>query len=136
MQPRRTNRLAFLSGETYSNPSFDETLRHITDTGISNIHVMGDDRALGWSYSTGMYDTWGQPEIIMTGFPSGLAGSILDDVADSCKVGKIITPEERTPGLLGNEVDVIFRPVMDVWVRRLMLRTLWFYGEDTAFPVL
>lgn len=136
MQPRRTNRLALLSGETYDNPSFEESLRHITERGTYNISVLGDDRSLGWSYSTGMYDTWGQPEIIMTGFPSGLAGSILDDVADLYKDGESIVPDQRTPGLIGNDIDVIFRPVTDVWVRRLMLRSLWFYGQDAAFPVL
>jgi len=134
MTIRRTNRLAELQSMDWETESSEEALRHIAEFGLSIIYVLGDEHSMSWSYSTGMYDTWGQPEIIMTGFPNALSGSILNSIAKSNAAGQFLVPEARTPNLINN-IDCIFRPVEDVWVRRLMLRSTWFYG-DIPFPVL
>jgi hypothetical protein len=132
---RRTNRLEELSLVHYENESFENTLRHIRETGVGIISVAQDERALGWTYSTGLFDRYGQPEIILTGFPVGLAQSIINGVGRRYLGGKTIGIDLRTEGFIGNNIDVIFRPVTKTWVNRLMLRTLWFYGSD-EFPVL
>jgi len=135
MTTRRTNRLAELSLNHYDNESFEETLLHIRENGVGTISVAGDDRSLGWTYSTGLFDTYGQPEIILTGFPAGLAQFIVNEVGRCYLDGKRIEIDQRTEGFIGNNIDVIFKPVAKVWVNRLMLRTLWYYGNDD-FPVL
>jgi hypothetical protein len=132
---RRTNRLTELSLKHYENESFEKTLRHIRENGVGVISVAQDERSLGWTYSTGLFDTYGQPEIILTGFPLGLAQFIVNEVGRRYLDGKSLKVDLRTEGFIGNNIDVIFRPVSKVWVNRLMLRTLWFYGNDD-FPVL
>ena len=132
---RRTNRLAELSLNHYDNESFEKTLCHIRENGVGIISVAGDDRSLGWTYSTGLFDTYGQPEIILTGFPAGLAQFIVNEVGRHYLDGKRMEVNQRTEGFIGNNIDVIFKPVAKVWVNRLMLRTLWYYGNDD-FPVL
>ena len=131
---RRTNRLAELSLNHYDNESFDKTLCHIRESGVGIISVAGDDRSLGWTYSTGLFDTYGQPEIILTGFPAGLAQFIVNEVGKHYLDGKRMEVNQRTEGFIGNNIDVIFKPVAKVWVNRLMLRTSWYYGNDD-FPV-
>jgi hypothetical protein len=132
---RQTNRLAELSLNHYENESFEKTLHHIRENGVGIVSVAQDDRSLGWTYSTGLFDTYGQPEIILTGFPVGLAQFIVNEVGRRYLDGKRIGIDLRTEGYIGNNIDVIFRPVARVWVNRLMLRTLWYYGNDD-FPVL
>jgi hypothetical protein len=135
MTGRRTNRLAELSLNHYQNESFENTLRHIRETGVGVISVAGDDRSLGWTYSTGLFDTYGQPEIILTGFRAGLAQFIVNEVGRRYLDRRRIEVDLRTEGFIGNNIDVVFRPVARAWVNRLMLRTLWYYGNDD-FPVL
>jgi hypothetical protein len=135
MTTRQTNRLVELSLNHYDNESFEKTLRHIRENGVGIISVAGDDRSLGWTYSTGLFDTYGQPEIILTGFPTGLAQFIVNEVGRRYLDGKRMEVDQRTEGFIGNNIDVIFKPVAKVWVNRLMLRTLWYYGNDD-FPVL
>jgi hypothetical protein len=118
----------------WGNEAGEQTLEYIAEYGYATMHVFGDDRSMSWSYSIGMYDTWGQPEIVMTGFPQELATSILGHAAVRNREGRFLTPEQRDPEFIGR-FDCIFRPVEDVWIQRLMLYCAWFYG-DTSFPVL
>jgi Domain of unknown function (DUF4262) len=135
MTKRQTNLLVERSLNHYENESFENTLRHIRETGVDVISVAGDDRSLGWTYSTGLFDTYGQPEIILTGFPPRLAQFIVNEVGRRYFGSNIIKINVRTDGLLGNAIDCIFKPVDRTWVNRLMLRTLWYYG-DVEFPTL
>ena len=134
MPVRWTDRLAELQSQDWESESSEEALQQIAEFGATNIHVLADEHSMSWTYSTGMYDTWGQPEILMTGYPSGLAASILNTIADRNRAGQFLTPEQREPDLI-QQYDCIFRPVENVWVQRLMLRSNWFYGE-VPFPVL
>ena len=134
MPIRFTDRLAELQATEWERESSEEALRQIAELGLTKIHVIGDEHSMSWTYSTGMFDTWGQPEIIMTGFPQGLASSILHGVAKRNAAGEFVDANVRVPNLISN-FDCIFRPVEHAWIHRLMLRTTWFYGE-ISFPVL
>jgi Domain of unknown function (DUF4262) len=133
MHSRFTNRLSELK-TTVLNESFREALEHIEENGLTIMHVLGDDKALAWTYSTGLYDSYGQPEIIASGFPSGLASSILNQAARRMEKGGIIKQNVRIAGFI-SDVDVVFRPVESKWKARLMLRTCWFYG-NSDFPAM
>lgn len=135
MTGRRTNRLFELQAQDSLSESFEHALDQIAENGVTTIHVIADEESMSWSYSTGMYDTWGQPEIVMIGFPSRLASSILESIVELNDTGQFLKGDQRIPGLI-KRCDCIFRPVDEVWVRRLMLRTMWFYGNDITFPVL
>lgn len=136
MNTRRiTNRLAELSALHHKFESFEDTLRHIREFGVGIISVAEDERALGWTYSTGLYDTYGQPEIILTGSPPKLAKFIINEMGRRYSSGVTAQEDIPTQDLIGNDLRCIFKPVDKVWVNRLMLRTLWFYGNDN-FPSL
>jgi Domain of unknown function (DUF4262) len=87
----------------------------------------------GWTYSLGIYDTCGQPELITVGLPSEVAKSCLNEVTRRMRRGIDVT-KERQKELIAN-VDCELRIVGRKWVRRLMNFSNWYNG-DTDYPVL
>ena len=57
MPVRWTNRLAELRTQDWESESSEEALEQISEHGATNIHVLGDEHSMSWTYSTGMYDT-------------------------------------------------------------------------------
>jgi hypothetical protein len=86
-----------------------------------------------WSYSLGLYDTCGQPELITVGLPFEVAKSCLNEAARRMRDGVDVTME-RQKELIGN-VDCALRVVSPEWVKRLMNFANWFNG-GADYPVL
>ena len=52
---------------TQLKPSFQSTIDHIEKYGCEVLLVAADDSSLGFSYTTGVYETTGHPEFIQVG---------------------------------------------------------------------
>ena len=87
----------------------------------------------GWTYSLGIYDTCGQPELITIGLPFEAAKSCLNEAASRMRAGVDVT-KQRQKGLIAN-VDCELRIVSSGWVKRLMNFSNWYNG-NTDYPVL
>ena len=86
-----------------------------------------------WSYTIGIFDTCGGPELITVGLGESTAGYLLNEAARRLRDG-IDLAEGRHKGLLEN-VDCEFRAVDPKWIPHVMGRAKWFYGGP-EFPIL
>lgn len=122
---------AFRSGE------LSETDRHTVDNietfGCEVISVKASSAGPGWSYTIGIYDTCGKPELITVGLPEKTAHVLLNEAAHRLRPG-INLEEGRHRDLVG-EVDCEFRGVDPKWIKQLMGWAIWYY-DGTDFPVL
>jgi hypothetical protein len=111
----------------------ERTVSHIEEFGCSVVNVARTEYGLGWSYTIGIFDTVGKPEIITVGLPPETAHFALNEAAKLLRSGVDLT-QGRYRDLIG-EVDCEFRPVGRKWIEHLMGRAVWYYyGSD--FPVL
>lgn len=111
----------------------ERTISQVERFGCSVVNVARTNYGLGWSYTIGIFDTCGKPEIITVGLLSETAHSALNEAAKLLRAGVDLT-KGRHRELIG-EVDCEFRPVDPKWVEQLMGWARWYYdGND--FPVI
>ena len=111
----------------------ERTVGNVEEFGCSVVHVARTKYGLGWSYTIGVFDTCGKPEIISVGLKPETAHTALNQAAKLLRSGVDLT-KGRHHGLVG-EVDCEFRPVDHKWIAHLMGWAVWYYG-DADFPVL
>jgi hypothetical protein len=114
-------------------PHFIEALDMIEQYGCQIMSVTADDITPSFSYSTGVYDTCGKPEIITIGLLPEIGSSALNRAVTLMRRGIDLT-SGRHRDLVG-DVEVEFRSVDPKWLHHIMLRTNWFY-EGADVPVL
>ncbi|MBI3478687.1 MAG: DUF4262 domain-containing protein [Acidobacteria bacterium] len=119
--------------ESKLGPEDDRTISHVEEFGCSVVSVTGSKHDLGWSYTIGIFDTCGKPEIITVGLPPKTAHSALNEGAKLLRSGVDLS-QGRRHDLIG-EVDCEFRPVDPKWVEHLMDWAVWYY-DGVEFPVL
>lgn len=109
------------------------TISHIEEFGCSVVSVTQGEHGLGWSYTIGIFDTVGQPELITVGLSPETAHYALNEAAKLLLAGIDLT-QGRHRDLIG-QVDCEFRPIDPKWIEHLMNWAIWYYdGPD--FPVL
>jgi Domain of unknown function (DUF4262) len=109
------------------------TIANIETFGCEVVQVKGSTTAPGWSYTVGIYDTCGQPEIITVGLKESTAHFLLNEAASRLRKG-VNLAEGRHREMIG-EVDCEFRPVDPKWIKHLMGWATWYNGISD-FPVL
>ncbi|MGA2037960.1 MAG: DUF4262 domain-containing protein [Bryobacteraceae bacterium] len=109
------------------------TISSVEEYGCSIVHVARAHGGYGWSYSIGVFDTCGKPEIITVGLPPETAHFALNEAATLLRSGVELTVG-RHNGLVG-QVDCEFRPVGQRWIRHLMNWAVWYY-DGADFPVI
>jgi len=114
----------------------DETkLLHDVETyGCHVIHVREGNGFPGWSYTVGLGDVLGAPELIVIGLKERVAHSLLNECARRLQEGIRLEDRCRERDLLSN-IDCEFRHVEKRWLRQTMGYAVWFYGGD-EFSVL
>lgn len=110
----------------------ERTINHIEEFGCSVVSVKGTENGLGWSYTIGVFDTCGKPEIITVGLLPETAHFALDGAARLLRGVDLTIGRQRD---LVGQVDCEFRPVDRKWVEHLMDWALWYY-DGSDFPVL
>jgi hypothetical protein len=112
----------------------EETIDRIQEFGCSLLSVVRKNAERAeFSYSIGVYDTCGAPELITVGLHPGVARELLNEAINRMRSGIDLTVE-RQAGLIGN-VDCEFRPVDPKWIAPFMLSSVWYNG-NADFPVL
>jgi hypothetical protein len=119
---------------TELHPTDENTISQIEQHGCSVLSVGRDCRdELGWTYTIGVNDTSGKPDLITVGLPFKTAQVCLNEAVKRQRTGVDLT-KGRQSELIGN-VDCEFRPVDQNWVKHLMNWANWYYG-GTNYPVL
>jgi hypothetical protein len=111
----------------------ERMISHIEEFGCSVVNVARTAHGLGWSYTIGVHDSSGQPEIITVGLLPETAHYALNEAAKLLRAGIDLT-QGRHRHLIG-QVDCEFRPVDRKCVTQLMGWAVWYY-EGADFPVL
>jgi hypothetical protein len=111
----------------------EETISHIEEFGCSIVHVGRTSHGLGWSYTVGVFDTSGKPDIIAVGLRPETAQVALNEAAKLLRAGTNLS-YGRHRDLIG-EVECEFRPVDPKWVSHVMNWAVWYY-DNANFPVL
>jgi len=109
------------------------TIDHVERFGCHIVQVKSTGAAHGFSYTVGVFDTSGRPEVITVGLGLETAAYLLNEAARRLRDGIDLTVGRHLDMLA--EVECQFRPVNPVWVKRLMGWALWYYG-GSDFPVL
>jgi hypothetical protein len=111
----------------------DRTISNIETFGCEVVQVRSNNAGPGWSYTLGVYDTCGQPEVITVGLREETAYFLLNEAAGRLRGGSSLA-EGRHREMVG-EVGCEFRPVDPKWIKHLMGWATWYYdGADV--PVL
>src|SRR6266567_1876297 len=111
----------------------DRTISHVEEFGCSVVNVKRTNYGPGWSYTVGVFDTSGRPEIITVGLLPETAHFALNEAAKLLRAEVDLT-KGRHRDLIG-KVDCEFRPVDPKWIEQLMGWALWYYDGD-EFPVI
>jgi Domain of unknown function (DUF4262) len=109
------------------------TIRNVEQFGCSIVQVKASNAGPGWSYTVGVYDTSGKPEVITVGLREKTALVLLNEAAKRLRADTDLT-RGRHREMVG-EVECEFRPVDPKWVKHLMGWALWYY-DHAEFPVL
>ena len=112
---------------TTLHPTDEGTIGNIEKHGCALIHVVSDCRDdLDWSYTIGVFDTCGRPDLVTVGLPHKTAHACLNEAVNLQRAGQDLTLA-RQAHLLEN-VDCELRLVDQKWVRQLMNWANWYYG--------
>jgi hypothetical protein len=111
----------------------ERTISHVEEFGCSVVNVKRTKYGLGWSYTVGVFDTSGKPEIITVGLLPETAHFALNGAAKLLRAGVDLSTGRHRD--LIEQVDCEFRPVDRKWVEHLMGWALWYYDRDD-FPVV
>lgn len=83
--------------QTALRPEDERTISHIEEFGCSVVSVERTNYGFGWSYTIGIFDTCGKPEIITVGLLPETAHFALNKAAKLLRAGVDLTKEDVPP---------------------------------------
>lgn len=120
--------------KTASNPTEQKLLDDIDAFGWHGLHILGDDEYPPFSYTVGLFHSYGHPELLICGLPSDMAHAILRIAAQAAAQGQPIDLSAPTDALL-EDYTCAFVPVPVGAYADHVGFARWYYGDDT-FPVV
>jgi hypothetical protein len=93
-----------------------------------------EDKQEWFSYSTGLYLRFGQPEIIVFGLDSDTGTRILNEIGKQMKKGRTFELGTDYHDIFADEVPCQFKAVHRSQYEQYVCFSTWFY-EATDFPV-
>jgi Domain of unknown function (DUF4262) len=125
---RTTDRTHFLR-RSKLEPDEAKLVDDVEKYGCHVIQVREESGFPGWSYTVGLSDVLGCPELIVIGLKENVAHSLLNECADRLRANIRFQEGSRSQELLAN-VECEFRSVEKRWLRQTMGYAIWFYGGD------
>ncbi|MEE4382372.1 MAG: DUF4262 domain-containing protein [Pseudomonadales bacterium] len=116
------------------DPADQKALDDIAEYGCHIIHVLEEDDLPGFSYSIGIQEREGQPELIVTGLNRDLAHWIINEYNHRVRAGERFSTEAFYEGFLEG-FDVTFRRVEKEHFHEHFGRGIWLY-DGLEFEVL
>jgi Domain of unknown function (DUF4262) len=123
-----------LSDDPKERAGEEKCLADVERHGLHVIKVHGDAEWPEFTYSVGLYRTFGLPEVIIVGLRAELAHWILNELAARARAGERFQAGDMLDGLLEGFL-VTFRPVSPEHVAAHFGWALWFYDHE-LFPTL
>jgi hypothetical protein len=111
----------------------EECVADIEEYGVHVLKVHGDSDWPDFTYSVGLFEKYGIPEIIILGLKPDLAHRVITDLAERGRHGESFSIGDSVSGLLEG-FDTALRPINPELVQPHFGWAMWFY-EDRPFPV-
>ena len=111
-----------------------KAIEDIRNHGLHIIHVHDDSQGRGFTYSIGLFENYGHPEVIIFGLRIELTGVMLNNMAYDIKEGKTFTAGNFHEGVL-DDFLCYFGEVPRKHYRDYVGWARWFYEGDN-FPLL
>lgn len=116
-------------------PDEKKLVDDVEEYGCHIIQVRPNNEIPGWSYTIGLHENFGQPEVIVVGLKEDTAHHVLNEVGRLFRAGVAFDDRHRQGDLLEN-VDCEFRAVEQRWLQAgVMGYANWFYGGP-QYPAL
>ena len=115
-----------------------KALADIAEFGLHVIGVMEHGDLPPFTYSIGIEQSLGMPELIVIGLKSGLAHSVINECYRQMKADPSIGPGTRIAGLLGGGFECLIGEVCSDHAREYMCWASWLYKEQgfRAYQIL
>lgn len=123
-----------LAADPQQRAGEDKYLADVEQYGLHIIRVHGDEEWSEFTYSVGLYRTFGLPEVIILGLRGDLAHGILNELARRAHAGERFRAGDMLHGLLKG-FQVMFRPILPGHVKAHFRWASW-YHEGSPFPTL
>jgi hypothetical protein len=111
----------------------------IAQYGWFGMHVLAAKNAPSFSYTVGLWETLGSPELMILGLPSNLSHSMLKEMFRKIQSGLVMEDGTRVRGVLEG-YDCIARRVHSSRVPDYLLSALWYrrhkLGESDGLRVM
>jgi hypothetical protein len=115
------------------DPSEQRVLDDIAEYGWHCVHILEDDEGAGYSFTIGLWATYGHPELIVFGLPAQAAHTIVSTVARAAAEGEPLDPDRPTDALL-HDYSCWFAPVPRAQYHDHVGYARWYYQGD-EFPL-
>ena len=115
------------------NDADRKLLAIVQEFGFQVTHVLPQPDAPGWSYSIGMFRSYGQPEVVTFGLDQSIAQAVVNELGRRARA-EGIEAEQVHEGLLEGHRCVL-KPVDPCWYDAFLGWGLWYY-QHQSFPVL
>ena len=115
----------------------DRDRQVINDIAAQGWHVVdsaADNLGLGWSFSVGLYQSFGHPEVVVFGLGAELGRRVVTTIAEAVKAGGSFKPGKDYADLLPR-CACVFEPVQPRWQPWALGYARWYYRSD-EFPAL
>jgi hypothetical protein len=118
---------------TATDAGEQKLLDNIRKFGWHCMQISGDDEHEAFSYTVGLFQTYGHPELLIYGLPPEIAHAVLTIVADAAANGQALNLGEPTDALLeGYSCVFVSVPLIEYPEHFGFAR--WYYEGD-GFPV-
>jgi hypothetical protein len=101
---------------------------------VMNVAPRVGEGGVVFSYSTGMYFHYKQPEIILCGLSPDTSTRIINEIGHQIRSGVTFRLEEPYSDIFADPVKCVFRLVQVALYREYVCWSQWFY-EGNGFPV-
>lgn len=118
---------------TATDPREQKLLDDIRKFGWHCVHVLGEDPYEPFSYTVGLFQTYGHPELLIYGLSREFAHAVLTTVADAAANGTAMNLNEPTDALLEG-YSCVFVSVPPAEYPEHVGFARWYYDGD-SFPV-
>lgn len=116
------------------DPSEQASVAAIREHGCFRTQISADDEGPGYSFSTGIWTTTKQPDLLPFSMRSDIAHDVLWDLYRLAEQGQSLQIGRRTDQVLANLPAYVF-PIAKRYYREYLGWSRWFYGGDD-FPCL
>ena len=116
------------------DPHERKCVQDVEEHGLHVLNVLPGQDTPGWSYSVGLWRSYGHPEVVVFGLDDRVGHLLLNTIAGEIRAGRPFRADGEYDSVLEG-YRCAFKPVATVWYGPFFGWASWFYRGDD-YPVL